>query len=118
MVVGASERSGALLLAVTFLDLVLKFKLSAVLVSSHKPPTGCFIIDRFTKIPFAVRLKSRVLILKHRGRPDVGSISVRFVPVNRLAHWSKDVAECIACEIQTRCDIEDKPVTKSYPGLR
>ena len=35
---------------------------------------------------------------------------VRIVAFNTLEHWSEDVSEYIAYEIQTRCDIEGNPV--------
>jgi hypothetical protein len=35
---------------------------------------------------------------------------VRIVAFNTLEHWSEDVSEYIAFEIQTRCDIEGTPV--------
>jgi len=35
---------------------------------------------------------------------------VRIVAFNTLEHWSEDVSEYIAVEIQTRCDIEGTPV--------
>jgi hypothetical protein len=34
----------------------------------------------------------------------------RIVAFNTLEHWSEDVSEYIAFEIQTRCDIEGMPV--------
>jgi hypothetical protein len=38
------------------------------------------------------------------------SSPVRVVAFNTLEHWSKDVSEEIAQEIQTRCDIEGNDV--------
>jgi hypothetical protein len=38
---------------------------------------------------------------------------VRIVAFNTLEHWSEDVSEYIAFEIQTRCDIEGDPVPES-----
>ena len=35
---------------------------------------------------------------------------MRVVAFNTLEHWSEDVTEYIAFEIQTRCDIEGAPV--------
>jgi hypothetical protein len=35
---------------------------------------------------------------------------IRVVAFNTLEHWSEDVSEYIAFEIQTRCDIEGVPV--------
>ena len=35
---------------------------------------------------------------------------VRVVAFNTLEHWSEDVSEYIACEVQTRCDIAGTPV--------
>src|SRR6267143_3444400 len=35
---------------------------------------------------------------------------IRVVAFNTLEHWSDDVSEYIAFEIQTRCDIEGVPV--------
>jgi hypothetical protein len=35
---------------------------------------------------------------------------VRIVAFNTLEHWSEDVSEYIAFEIQTRCDIDGEPV--------
>jgi hypothetical protein len=35
---------------------------------------------------------------------------IRIVAFNTLEHWSEDVSEYIAFEIQTRCDIEGNPV--------
>jgi hypothetical protein len=34
----------------------------------------------------------------------------RIVAFNTLEHWSEDVSEYIAFEIQTRCDIDGEPV--------
>jgi hypothetical protein len=35
---------------------------------------------------------------------------IRVVAFNTLEHWSEDVSQEIACEIQTRCDIEGESV--------
>ena len=35
---------------------------------------------------------------------------IHIVAFNTLEHWSEDVSEYIAVEIQTRCDIEGTPV--------
>jgi hypothetical protein len=35
---------------------------------------------------------------------------VRIVAFNTLEHWSEDVSEYVAFEVQTRCDIEGTPV--------
>ena len=35
---------------------------------------------------------------------------IRIVAFNTLEHWSEDVSEYIAFEIQTRCDIDGTPV--------
>jgi hypothetical protein len=35
---------------------------------------------------------------------------LRIIAFNTLEHWSEDVSEYIAFEIQTRCDIEGTPV--------
>ena len=48
---------------------------------------------------------------------------IRVVAFNTLEHWSEDVSEYIAFEIQTRCDLDGVPVpdhirdfTASYTG--
>ena len=38
---------------------------------------------------------------------------VRVVAFNTLEHWSEDVSEYIAFEIQTRCDIDGRDVPES-----
>ena len=38
---------------------------------------------------------------------------VRVVAFNTLEHWSEDVSEYIAFEIQTRCDIDGEDVPDS-----
>jgi hypothetical protein len=38
---------------------------------------------------------------------------LRVVAFNTLEHWSEDVSEYIAFEIQTRCDIDGKDVPES-----
>jgi hypothetical protein len=54
-------------------------------------------------------------LLRHGGRIlDLMSGQfndpTRVVAFNTLEHWSEDVTEYIAFEIQTRCDIEDVAV--------
>src|ERR1700728_3858578 len=41
----------------------------------------------------------------------------RVVAFNTLEHWSEDVTEYVAFEIQTRCDIEGAPVAEHLRDL-
>src|ERR1700719_2455741 len=43
---------------------------------------------------------------------------IRVVAFNTLEHWSEDVSEYIAFEIQIRCDIERCRSPRAYPRLR
>ena len=42
---------------------------------------------------------------------------IRVVAFNTLQHWSEDVSEYIAFEIQTRCDIEGNTVPEHIRGF-
>jgi hypothetical protein len=44
-----------------------------------------------------------------------GSDPIRVVAFNTLEHWSKDVSEYIAFEIQSRCDIDAEDVSRIDP---
>src|SRR5665811_197865 len=41
------------------------------------------------------------------------NVPIRVIAFNTLEHWSEDVSEYIAFEIQTRCDIDSENVPES-----
>jgi hypothetical protein len=87
------------------------------LVQYGADQTVYLVIDRFTG-PGTVNRETEV------ERADLETIitdlmagqfndPVRVVAFNTLEHWSEDVSEYIAFEIQTRCDIESEDVPES-----
>jgi hypothetical protein len=79
--------------------------------------TVYLVVDRFAG-PSAVYRKTEV------ERADLETIitdlmagqfndPIRVVAFNTLEHWSEDVSEYIAFEIQTRCDIDGEDVPES-----
>ena len=79
--------------------------------------TVYLVVDRFERLGSAYRetevertdLETIITDLMSGQFNDL----VRVVAFNTLEHWSEDVSEYIAFEIQTRCDIDGRDVPES-----
>jgi hypothetical protein len=68
-------------------------------------------------VPFIAKPKSNVQTSKKSSPISSGNSTdpIRVIAFNTLEHWSEDVSECIAFEIQARCDIGGPARSRSYP---
>ena len=57
-------------------------------------------------VPYGADQTAYLVVDRFGGLGSVLNDPIRVVAFNTLEHWSRDVSEDIALEIQTRCDIQ------------